>query len=97
MRGSLEMVQRRSLIDPKFLQSQDLGEITPAFYRSGPVQTRSCSDILCLIIFWIVTIVLTIIMALAFSYGDPKLIYMGYDIDSIYFRSKTFDDWFVNI
>ena len=79
------MVQHRSLIDPQFMKSQDLGEITPAFFRSGPSQTRSCTDIFCLLMFWIATFLLWFIMALAFSYGDPKLLYMGYDISSIFF------------
>ena len=80
---SLEFVQRKSLIDPNFLKSQDLGEITPAFYRSGPTQTRSCTDILCLLIFWIISICLLIIIVLALFYGDPKLLYVGYDISSL--------------
>lgn len=77
---SLELVQRKSLIDPKFRLSQDLGDITPAFYRSGPTQTRSCTDILCFLIFTLVTGCLLIIMILALTYGNPKLIYVGYDV-----------------
>ena len=76
---SLELVHKKSLISPRFLQSQDLGEITPAFYRSGPTQTRSCTDVLCCLIFWGIAVCLLIIMVLAFSYGEPELIYVGYD------------------
>lgn len=77
---SLESIQRKSLVDPKFLEIQDLGEITPAFFRSGPVQTRSCTDILCLLIFLFSSAALLAIMGIAISNGNPKLIYVGYDI-----------------
>lgn len=80
---SLEFVQRKSLIDKDFLKFQDLGDITPAFYRSGPTQTRSCTDILCFLIFMIFFAICIMIMVFAIQNGDPHLLYTGYDIAGI--------------
>jgi hypothetical protein len=61
------------------LKPQTEGEITPSFYKSGPKKTRSCSDILCLILFLLLLISAATTTGLAVWYGNPYLIFNGFD------------------
>lgn len=60
---------------------KNVGEIISAECKDGPVLNRSCSDILCLIIFLATFVGLFGVAIYGFQEGNPTLLYTPMDPD----------------
>ncbi|VDI13388.1 solute carrier family 44 (choline transporter-like protein), member 2/4/5 [Mytilus galloprovincialis] len=64
-------------IDSKNLDEADPTHGTPLKYDpnfKGPIKNRSCTDIICCLLFLIFIGGLVVVAIFAFKYGDPKLL-----------------------
>jgi hypothetical protein len=66
-------------IDPHYQKYYDLK--MPEELNNGPIEERSCRDILCCIIFVLFLAGMVLVAALGFSQGNPDLVLYPYDED----------------
>jgi solute carrier family 44 (choline transporter-like protein), member 2/4/5 len=61
--------------------SKDLGKITSIELQNGPLSSRSCTDLLCLLLFIAFLLTSTAIQLFAWSTGSPQKLLQPYDVD----------------
>ena len=57
--------------------------------KSGPQKDRSCTDLVCLVVFAVFIGSLCVVMKMGFSKGDPYRLAYPYDYDRNYFQTSN--------
>lgn len=69
---------------------QRVGEIISVECKDGPVSSRTCTDVICFLIFFIVFVALFGVAIYGFTQGNPTLLYTPMDPDGEFFLYKTY-------